>query len=143
MSRLLTTLLLYQSGFQVGKYISLENKIAKNKDLYYDALVSSQIDWHEGSDDPEPFIKYFLSIVMSAYRDFEDRIDIVSEKSNATDMVELATTKILGKFKKADVLNLCPSLSASSVEKAIKELVGKGKLSKYGNGKSTFYTRNF
>ena len=39
MSRLLTTLLLYRSGFCVGKYISLEAKIAKNKDLYYDLLL--------------------------------------------------------------------------------------------------------
>ena len=47
MSRLLTTLLLYRSGYYVGKYVSLEAKIAKNKDLYYDALYDSQIGWHE------------------------------------------------------------------------------------------------
>ena len=49
MSRLLTTLLLYRSGFYVGKYISLEAKIAKDKDLYYDALSRSQDGWHEGT----------------------------------------------------------------------------------------------
>ena len=54
MSRLLTTLLLYRSGYFVGKYISLESKIAKYKDLYYDALYDSQIGWHEGKDDPPP-----------------------------------------------------------------------------------------
>jgi len=42
MSRLLTTLLLYRSGYYVGKYISLEAKIASIKDLYYDALSESQ-----------------------------------------------------------------------------------------------------
>ena len=60
MSRLLTTLLLYRSGFYVGKYISLEAKIAKNKDLYYDALGQAQTGWHEGTEDPVPFIKYLL-----------------------------------------------------------------------------------
>ena len=35
MSRLLTTLLLYRSGFYVGKYISLEAIIEKNKPEYY------------------------------------------------------------------------------------------------------------
>ena len=64
MSRLLTTLLLYRSGFYVGKYISLEAKIAKNKDLYYDALYASQENWHEGKDDPVPFIKYLLGLCM-------------------------------------------------------------------------------
>ena len=47
MSRLLTTLLLYRSGFYVGKYISLEAKIAVNKDLYYDALAKAQNGWHD------------------------------------------------------------------------------------------------
>lgn len=143
MSRLLTTLLLYRSGFQVGKYISLENKIAQNKDLYYEALESSQIGWHEGIDDCEPFIKYFLGIVLSAYRDFEVRVDIVSKKLSAADRVDLATQKILGKFKKIEILELCPTLSASSVEKSINELVEKGILSKHGSGKNTFYVRKF
>ena len=73
MSRLLTTLLLYGNGFYVGKYISLEAKIAKNKDLYYDELGASQIGWHEGKDDPVPFIKYLLGTILAAYRHFEDR----------------------------------------------------------------------
>lgn len=51
MSRLLTTLLLYRSGFYVGKYISLEAKIAKSKDLYYDALLRAQHGWHERTED--------------------------------------------------------------------------------------------
>ena len=56
MSRLLTTLLLYRSGFYVGKYISLEAKIAKNKDLYYDVLRQAQFGWHDGTEDAVPFI---------------------------------------------------------------------------------------
>ena len=66
MSRLLTTLLLYRSGFYVGKYISLEAKIAKNKDLYYDVLGQAQIGWHEGNEDKVPFIKYLLGTILSA-----------------------------------------------------------------------------
>lgn len=60
MSRLLTTLLLYRKGFYVGKYISLEAKIAKNKDLYYNALAQSQTGWHEGTENVVPFINIFL-----------------------------------------------------------------------------------
>ena len=79
MSRLLTTLLLYRSGFYVGKYISLEAKIAQNKDLYYDALSASQEGWHEGKDDPVPFIKYLLGTTLAACRDFEDRFALVEK----------------------------------------------------------------
>lgn len=41
MSRLLTTLLLYKQGYVIGKYISLESKIEKNKEGYYLALEKS------------------------------------------------------------------------------------------------------
>lgn len=88
MSRLLTTLLLYRNGFYVEKYISLEAKIAKNKDLYYDALGQSQHGWHEGTEDTMPFIKYFLGIVLAAYKDFEDRFSIVETKLPAAQMVK-------------------------------------------------------
>ena len=91
MSRLLTTLLLYRSGFYVGKYISLESKIAKNKDLYYDALRQSQYGWHEGKEDDIPFIKYLLGTILSAYKDFEDRFALVEVKLPAIEMVRQAT----------------------------------------------------
>ena len=142
MSRLLTTLLLYQSGFMVGKYISLEAKIAKNKDLYYSALEQSKDGWHEGNDDPTPFIKYLLSTVIAAYRDFEERIDIVSDSTSAMEMVKKAIETKIGKFTKTDIVSLCPSISASSVESSLKKLTRDGIISKHGAGRTTFYTRN-
>lgn len=142
MSRLLTTLLLYRSGYMVGKYISLEAKIAKNKNLYYDALELSQANWHSGNDDPTPFIKYLLGTIISAYRDLEERIEIVTDKNSAIEIVTKAVATRIGKFTKADILALCPSISASSVEGSLKKLVRRGMIEKHGNGRSTFYTRN-
>lgn len=142
MSRLLTTLLLYRCGFYVGKYISLEAKIAKYKDLYYDALYASQQGWHEDKEDATAFIKYLLMTILSAYQDFEERVEIVSGKTSAIEIVRLAIEKKIGKFTKADIVALCPTLSASSIEKSLKELVTIGEISKLGVGKNTFYTRN-
>ena len=141
MSRLLTTLLLYRSGFYVGKYISLEAKIAQHKDLYYDALAASQIGWHEGTDDPVPFIKYLLSTILAAYRDFEDRFALVETKRSALDTVRLAAQNKIGRFTKQDIRELCPSLSLSSVEGSLRKLVEEGKLKREGKGKGTFYFR--
>lgn len=143
MSRLLTTLLLYRSGFFVGKYISLEAKIAGNKDLYYNALLASQNGWHEGEDDPVPFIKYLLGTVLAAYRDFEDRFAIVETKRSALEMVRLASRNKIGHFTKQDIRELCPSLSVSSVEGALRKLVASGELKREGSGKNTFYYRIF
>ena len=141
MSRLLTTLLLYRSGFYVGKYISLEAKIAKNKDLYYDALRQSQTGWHDGQEDVIPFIKYLLGTILSAYRDFEDRFSLVEKKQSALEMVNQATLHKIGRFTKQDIRELCPSLSVSSVEGALRKLVASGELAREGSGKSTCYYR--
>ena len=141
MSRLLTTLLLYRSGFYVGKYISLEAKIAKNKDLYYNALNDSQHGWHEGSEDSVPFIKYILGIILAAYKDFEDRFNIIEEKLPAVEIVRKATMNKLGRFTKQDIRDLCPSLSLSSVEGSLRKLVAEGELKREGTGKSTCYYR--
>lgn len=141
MSRLLTTLLLYRSGFYVEKYISLEAKIAKNKDLYYESLNRSQDCWHEGKEDSLPFIKYLPGTILAAYRDFEDRFSIVEEKLPAIDMVRKAARNKIGKFTKQDIRELCPSLSISSIEGALRKMVTDGELMRSGVGKSTFYVR--
>ena len=141
MSRLLSTLLLYRSGFYVGKYISLEAKIAKNKDLYYDALGRSQHGWHEGTEDTVPFIKYLLGTVLAAYKDFGDRFAIVEEKLPAVEMVRKATMNKIGRFNKQDIRELCPTLSLSSVEGAFRKMVASGELKREGKGKSTCYIR--
>lgn len=141
MSRLLTTLLLYRNGFYVGKYISLEAKIAKNKDLYYDALAKSQTGWHEGAEDAVPFIKYFLGTVLAAYKDFEERFALVETKLSALETVRLATQNKIGRFTKQDIRELCPSLSISSIEGALRKMVACGELKREGNGKNTCYFR--
>lgn len=141
MSRLLTTLLLYRNGFYVGKYISLEAKIAKNKDLYYAALRQAQEGWHEGTEDAVPFIKYLLGIILSAYRDFEERFSLVEQKKPALETVRQATLNKIGRFSKQDIRELCPALSVSSIEGALRKLVASGELKREGNGKSTCYYR--
>ena len=139
MSRLLTTLLLYRCGFYVGKYISLEAKIANHKDAYYDALRQSQHGWHEGNEDVVPFIKYILSTIIAAYRDFEDRFSIVEAKTSALEMVRKASLQKLGRFSKQDIRELCPALSVSSIEGALRKLVAEGYLKREGSGRSTCY----
>ena len=141
MSRLLTTLLLYRNGFYVGKYISLEAKIAKNKDLYYNALSQAQIGWHEGKEDAVPFIKYLLGTVLAAYKDFEDRFALVENKLPALETVRRATMNKIGRFTKQDIRELCPYLSISSVEGALRKLVASGELKREGSGKNICYYR--
>lgn len=145
MSRLLTLLLLYRSGYLVGKYISVEKAIADTKEAYYDALQKADQGWHEGNNDPKPFIKYMLGIVLSCYREFENRINIVHSagtKSTSYDIVKTSALDKIGKFSKQDILISCPSLGSSSVESALKKLVDEGILVRIGAGRKTLYARS-
>ena len=139
MSRLLTTLLLYRNGFYIGKYISLEAKISKNKDLYYNSLNMSQYGWHEGKEDIIPFIKYILGIILSAYKDFEDRCELITEKMSALETVRKASHYIIGRFNKQDIKGLCPSLSISSIEGSLRKLIELNEIKRFGSGKNIYY----
>lgn len=139
MSRLLTTLLLYRSGYLVGKYISLEKIIERTKDNYYDALQAISKDWHKDNNTYEPFIKYFLGILLKAYREFESRINLVEKNLSAYETVKEAVVKIVGTFTKNDVLELCPTFGSSSVEAALKRLREERIISVVGAGKNTRY----
>ena len=141
MSRLLTTLLLYRCGFYVGKYISLEAKIAKNKDLYYASLNDSQHNWHDGNDNKVPFIKYILGTILAAYKDFEERFNLIETKKSALEIVREATYIKIGKFTKQDIKELCPSLSISSIEGALRKLIALGEINRVGQGKNICYYR--
>lgn len=139
MSRLLTTLLLYRAGFVVGKYISLEKKIEKTKETYYDVLQASSEHWNEDTNDNTEFVKYLLSIILAAYRDFEERLNLIEAKLSALEMVERVAQKRLGKFTKSDMQEECPTLARATIEKALKQLCEAGKIEKHGAGKATFY----
>ena len=141
MSRLLTTLLLYRAGYVVGKYVSLESKIEKTKESYYKALEKSDINWNNGENDITPFIKYILGTVLAAYRDFEQRVILVEDKSSAIDLVRNAVNNTIGKFTKSDIMELVPSVGKTSVENSLKILIEEGVIGRDGKGKATFYFR--
>ena len=139
MSRLLTTLLLYKSGFVIGRYISLEKKIEITKDEYYVALQESSQNWHEEKNDDTAFIKYILGTIVAAYRDFEERVNMLGKKVSARDMVEKAIRSKIGKFTKNDIMELCPEIGRGSVENSLKALCEEGIIKKEGQGRATFY----
>ena len=141
LSRLLTTLLLYKNGFYVGRYISLESLIARDKAAYYEALNKAGVNWHDGNEDVVPFIKYLLRIILAAYKAFDNRFSIVENKLSAIEMVRKAVSQKLGRFTKQDIRELCPSLSISSIEGSLRKLVEEGELRREGVGRSTKYIR--
>ena len=145
MSRLLTLLLLYKNGYHVGKYISIEKQIEKTKDRYYDVLEGTNEGWHEATNDPTPFIRYMLTVILACYTEFEDRVDLLMSngpKSSAYDVVKAYVESKVGKFTSADVISHCPSIGRSSALSALKKLTEEGIILRQGTGRSTFYVRS-
>ncbi|MGN0466952.1 MAG: Fic family protein [Lachnospiraceae bacterium] len=144
MSRLLTLLLLYQNGYEVGKYISIEKQIEKTKDVYYDVLQGADYGWHEEKNDPTPFIRYMLKIILACYTEFEERVGMMNDsgvKSSAYDMVKSYVMNKLGKFTSADIIVSCPGAGRSAILAALKKLTEEGMVIKCGGGRGTYYVR--
>lgn len=143
MSRLLTLLLLYRSGYIVGKYISIEKLISDTKETYYEALQASSYNWHEGTNDYAPFVTYMLGILVAAYRDFESRIELLTAKwLSKPDRVREIIKNHLGKITKSEILAQCPDISQITVQRALAELLKSGEIIKLSGGRYTSYTWN-
>lgn len=143
MSRLLTLLLLYRSGYIVGKYISIEMLIEKTKVTYYDALQASSTGWHDGMNDYMPFVSYTLGIIKSAYKTFSERVEHLTTKGiSKPERVRQFIENKLGKVTKKDIMDACPDISATTIERSLGELVKDGTIIKIGNGHGTGYVYN-
>lgn len=143
MSRLLTLLLLYRSGYIVGKYISLEMIIEKTKETYYEVLQDSSIEWHEGKNSYLPFVRYYLEVILSAYKEFSARVELMQNRNlSKPERIRKLFDNTLQKLSKRMILEKCPDISTSTVEITLAALVKEGYIIKTGAGKNTAYIRN-
>ena len=143
MSRLLTLLLLYRSGYIVGKYISVEMIIEKTKETYYEVLQESSAGWYEGKNAYLPFVKYYLEVILSAYKEFSARVQLMQDRSlSKPERIRRLFANTLQKLSKGMILEKCPDISASTVEATLAALVKEGYIIKIGAGKTTAYIRN-
>lgn len=143
MSRLLTLLLLYRADYIVGKYISIELIIEKTKETYYDVLQECSANWNEGTNNYAPFVKYYLGIILSAYKEFASRVEHLKYRSlSKPERIKKIFTNKVGKITKAELITLCPDISVSTIENTLSQLLKEEYIIKVGAGKSTSYIRN-
>ena len=142
MSRLLTLLLFYKAGYIVGKYVSMEMLIEKTKKTYYEALQASSVGWHEGENSYEPFVKYYLGIMLKAYNEFENRVEHLKYHNlSKPDRIKAVIDNKVGKITKKEIMELYPDISKVTVERTLTDLVKSGYIAKVGAGPSTGYVR--
>lgn len=142
MSRLLTLLMLYKSNYIIGKYISIEKLIEQTKCMYYYVLKESSNNWHEATNDYKPFVKYFLGIIVKAYREFEDRIKAIEESTSKPNQVTEIIKNTFGTITKKELLEMCPNMSQVTIQRTLMDLLKQNKIIKIGGGRYTAYTWN-
>lgn len=140
MSRLLTLLLLYRAGLIVGKYISIEMLIEESKETYYEALQDCSACWHKSTKLYEPFVKYYLGILIKASIEFESRVEYLSDrKISKPERVKQLIQNTVGKISKKEILEKCPDISTKTVERALADLVKESLIEKVGASSATSY----
>jgi len=143
MSRLLTLLLLYQQGYIVGKYISIEMLIESTKESYYDSLKQSSEGWSEDKNTYLPFVRYYLGILLKAYKEFSARVEtVVVDKMGKSERVKDLFDKKTAKIAKSDIAMIYPDISVTTIEKALSDLLKEGYIKKVGSGRATKYIKN-
>lgn len=143
MSRLLTLLLLYRAGYRIGKYISIEKIIADSKETYYEALQESSFGWRDNRNDYTAFVRYFLGVIVAAYRAFEARVALISNTElSKPERVREAIKNHLGQISKAEIMHQCPGVSQVTVQRALADLLKNNEIMKIGGGRYTKYVWN-
>lgn len=143
MSRLLTLLLLYKSGYIVGKYISIEKLIEKSKDTYYEQLQASSYRWHENENDYEPFVEYYLGIIIAAYKEFSSRVQTLIESGmSKPERIHEVIRKHIGKITKSQIMEKCPDISDTTIQRTLTELLKNNEIIKLSGGRYTSYVWN-
>ena len=143
MARLLTLLLLYRSGYIVGKYISLEKVIEQSKETYSETLQQSSFGWHENENDYAPFVRYLLGTIVAAYRDFSDRVQFLTTKGlSKPDRIRELIKTTLGKITKTEIMEKCPDISQATVQRTLIDLQKQGEILKLSGGRYTAYIWN-
>lgn len=142
MSRLLTLLLLYKNGFDVGKYVSFEEQININKGSYYEALRLSSIDLNENKHSYIPFIENFLSTLYICYKELDKRFNVVnSNKITKKARIEATVLNNLTPISKREICKILPDISPTTVESVLGSMVKQGIVQIIGNGRNTKYIR--
>ena len=142
MARLLTLLLLYQSGYEVGRFVSLEKTTEESKETYYESLLRSSQDWHEGEHDISPWLEYFLGVLIAAYKEVESRVGSFSKARGAKhQLVEDCVRHLPPTFKIGDVVNACPSIPRPTINRVLTDLQAEGYVECSGRGRAAVWRK--
>lgn len=142
MSKLLTLLLLYKNGYDAGKYVSFEEQINNYKAFYYESLRESSVGWHKNQNTYIPFIENFLSTLYMCYKELDRRFAVVNgNKITKKARIEATVLNSLVPISKAEICDILPDVSPTTVEVVLSGMVKNGQIKKIGQSRMTRYIK--
>lgn len=142
MSRLLSLLLLYKSGYDAGKYVSFEEQINNYKAYYYEALKQSSTGWDTNENTYFPFVENFLSTLYMCYKELDKRFAVVhGKKITKKARIEATVLNSLTPLSKSEICKILPDVSPTTVEAVLGAMVRDGTVKRIGLGRSSRYIK--
>ena len=142
MSRLLSLLLLYKNGYDAGKYVSFEEQINKYKAFYYEALKQSSDGWADNQNTYFPFIENFLSTLYMCYKELDKRFAVVhGKKITKKARIEATVLNSLTPLSKAEICQILPDVSPTTVEAVLGAMVKDGSIKRIGSARASRYIK--
>lgn len=142
LSRILTNLLMLQSGYAYMPYISHEKLVEENKVEYYLALRKSQKTFHKATEDITPWLEFFLKIIRAQS---QMAINLLSEQSieQILSPKQLVVWKYLQKVPEATTSNIVKEtgVARSTVNQILNKLLEFKKVERIGLGSGTRYRK--
>lgn len=134
-SRLLLQLMLYQLGYEAGRYVSIEKAIEDSKARYYETLEISSKRWHEGRHDAWPYINYLLSTLRAVYEKFERKFeDTRGPRGEKTAWIIRVLNELDGEFSLKEIERRCPGISRDMIQTVMRRNGGHLQCSGHGAG---------
>jgi Fic family protein len=141
-ARLLTNAVLFEHGYTVGRYVSLEQAVAESADAYYQPLLESTHGWHDGAADPWPWLGYFTSVIANAYAVFADRAAAAKTPGTKQQRIrEHILRRAPVTFRLADIRTAVPGVSDQTIRLVLEQLKSEGKVRADGTGRGATWTR--
>lgn len=141
LSRILTTLLLLQTGYSYVPYSSLESVIENSKEGYYLALRQTQSSIRTDSPNWQPWLTFFMRAMQQQKRRLAHKVE--REKLVMATLPELAVSIIdharqHGRVTIGDMIR-ATGASRNTLKEHFRRLQEQGHLIRHGTGKGSWY----
>jgi Fic family protein len=135
-ARLLTLLVLYHAGYDVGRFIGLERVIQDSYKSYYETLEASSQGWHESEHDVMPWLEYFWGVLLRAYKEFEERVGNLNQPGiSKSQRVREAVERKVRPFRIVDIERECPDVSRETIRLVLRAMKKEGLIEPRGRGR--------